>query len=75
MALELNQLNDYETFQVVPDGEMVPRGYKRIPYHIVFDVKFDGRLKSRLVAGGHRTPDVLVSFPWKPFVLDSLWPK
>ena len=25
---------------------------------MVFDVKFDGRLKSRLVAGGHRTPDV-----------------
>ena len=24
----------------------------------MFDVKFDGRLKSRLVAGGHRTPDV-----------------
>ena len=36
----------------------MPVGYKRIPYHIVFDVKFDGRLKSRLVAGGHRTPDV-----------------
>ena len=25
---------------------------------MVFDVKFDGWLKSRLVAGGHRTPDV-----------------
>ena len=25
---------------------------------MVFDVKFDGRLKSRLVAGGHRTPHV-----------------
>ena len=33
-------------------------GYKRIPHHIIFDVKFDGRLKARLVAGGHRTPDV-----------------
>jgi Reverse transcriptase (RNA-dependent DNA polymerase) len=26
-----------------------------IPYHCVFDVKFDGRRKCRLVAGGHRT--------------------
>ena len=24
----------------------------------MFDVKFDGRLKARLVAGGHRAPEV-----------------
>ena len=24
----------------------------------MFDVKFDGRLKARLVTGGHRSPDV-----------------
>lgn len=30
--------------------------YTRIPsYHIVFDVKFDGRKKARLVAGGNQT--------------------
>ena len=43
-------------FKVVPDGEPMPRGYKRIPHHIIHDVKFDGRFKSRLVAGGHRSP-------------------
>ena len=58
MGLEIGQLNDFQVFKVVPDGEPLPPGYKRIPYQIVFDVKFDGRLKSRLVAGGHRTPDV-----------------
>ena len=58
ISTELNQLEDYKTFIIVPDGQPIPRGYKRIPYHIVHDVKFDGRLKSRLVAGGHRTPDV-----------------
>jgi len=58
IALEIKQLNDYQTFIVVPDNQPMPRGYKRIPHHIVFDVKFDGRLKARLVAGGHRTPDV-----------------
>ena len=36
----------------------MPEDYTRIPYHIVFDVKFDGRCKARLVAGGHRTPNV-----------------
>ena len=58
--IELKQINDYQTFKVVPDGELIPKGYKRIPYHIVFDVKFDGRRKARLVAGGHRSPDVPV---------------
>ena len=56
IGLELKQLKDYKTFLVVPDGTPLPKGYKRIPYHIVFDVKFDGRKKSRLVAGGHRAP-------------------
>ena len=25
---------------------------------MIFDVKFDGRRKARLVAGGHRAPDI-----------------
>ena len=56
--IEMKQLDDYHTFKLVPKGELPPPGYKRIPHHIVFDVKFDGRLKARLVAGGHRTPFV-----------------
>ena len=52
IKLELDQIMSYQVFKALP------RGYRQIPYHIVFDVKFDGRLKSRLVAGGHRTPEV-----------------
>jgi hypothetical protein len=55
MKAEIDQINEFSTFQVLPDHERIPPGYKRIPYHLVFDVKVDGRLKSRLVAGGHRT--------------------
>ena len=55
IQLELNQIMAYEVFIVWPKGKPLPPGYKRIPYSIVFDVKFDGRLKSRLVAGGHRS--------------------
>ena len=55
---ELDQIHDFKTFKVVPDDEPMPLGYKRIPYHIIHDVKFDGRLKSRLVAGGHRSPEI-----------------
>ena len=35
-----------------------PKATKGSPCHIVHDVKFDGRLKSRLVAGGHMSPEV-----------------
>ena len=58
MNLELDQLNDFKVFKVLPDEYILPKEYKRIPYQIVFDVKFDGRKKSGLVAGGHRTPHV-----------------
>ena len=56
LLLEISQLLDFETFVVVPDGEPMPSEYKRIPHSLVFDVKFDGRLKSRLVAGGQDRP-------------------
>ena len=52
---ELDQINAYKTFRVLEDDDPLPKGYKRIPYHFVFDVKVDGRRKGRLVAGGHRT--------------------
>eukprot|EP00978_Attheya_sp_CCMP212_P039056 scaffold199471_cov16-Attheya_sp.AAC.1 len=33
----------------------MPEGYQLIPYHIVFDCKFDFRRKACLVAGGNFT--------------------
>ena len=58
IQLELDQIMSYEVFKVWPADQPLPTGYKRIPYHIVYDVKFDGRLKSRLVAGGHMSGEV-----------------
>ena len=58
IQLELDQIMGYKVFKILQPGEPLPKGYTRIPYHIVHDVKFDGRLKSRLVAGGHRAPIV-----------------
>ena len=55
ISKELAELDEYETFQALRKGVDVPEDYKRIPYRIVFDVKFDLRRKARLVAGGHRT--------------------
>jgi Reverse transcriptase (RNA-dependent DNA polymerase) len=54
---ELKQLTDYQTFIILNSAEDIPKGYQKIPYHIVFDVKYDLRHKARLVAGGNWTVD------------------
>jgi hypothetical protein len=51
---ELKQINEYETFRL-PNEDDVLEEYQLIPYHLVYDVKFDGRRKARLVAGGNWT--------------------
>jgi hypothetical protein len=53
-AIELKQINEYETFRL-PTEDDVLSDYQMIPYHMIFDVKFDGRRKARLVAGGNWT--------------------
>ena len=55
MQIEIDQLHAHETFIPLEEHQHVPTGYKRIPYHCIYDVKFDGRRKCRLVAGGHMT--------------------
>ena len=54
-VLERQQLQDYNTFRDLGLGAPIPEGYQKIPCHMVYDVKHDGRHKSRFVAGGHRT--------------------
>ena len=50
---ELECLNEWKGFRILKKGEQPPKGYKQIPYHFVFDVKFqDLRHRARLVAGG-----------------------
>jgi hypothetical protein len=50
---ELKQLTDYQTFIVLHSGRDIPTGYQKIPYYMDFEVKYDLRHKSRLVAGGN----------------------
>jgi hypothetical protein len=52
---ELKQPIDYQTFIVLDSGEDIPTGYQKIPYRMIFDVKYDLRHKARLVAGGNWT--------------------
>jgi len=58
MEKEIRQLDEYKVFETVKELEEVPTDYQKIPYHFVFDVKFDLRRKARLVADGNWTePD------------------
>ena len=52
---ELEQLTEFKVFRTLAKGEVLDPEYKQIPYHIVFDVKFDLRCKARLVADGNWT--------------------
>lgn len=55
VALEMEQLDEYDTFKDYGLNAAPPPDHKRIRVHLVFDVKHDGRHKARLVADGHLT--------------------
>ena len=55
IKIELKQLTDYQTFIVLDSGGSIPRGYQKIPYHLLFDVKFDLRHRARFDAGDNGT--------------------
>ena len=43
-------------FKKLESGDIVPIGYQRVNFHIIFDIRMeDFRRKARLVAGGHMT--------------------
>ena len=54
-SLEIAQIDEYNTTRDLGLNAPVPEGYTKIPCHMIYDVKHDGRHKARFVAGGHRT--------------------
>jgi hypothetical protein len=51
-------IHEFNSFKVLEDGEITPFGYKKVPYHVIFACKVDGRRKARLVIDGNRSPPV-----------------
>jgi hypothetical protein len=51
--VELEQIDEYQTFTDKGKGYRPDKEYKRINVHMVYARKADGRHKARLVAGGH----------------------
>ena len=54
-AISKEMKNVMTAFEFLEEGQRAPIGYKRIPLHMIFDVKMDFTRKARLVAGGHVT--------------------
>ena len=48
-------MGEHRVFKKLPMGNVPDDEYQQIPYHFVFDVKFDLRHRARLVAGGNWT--------------------
>ena len=51
----MDKIMSFDTFKILEDGEPLEEDYKKIPLHMCFAVKWDGRHKARLVAGGNHT--------------------
>ena len=51
----MDKILGFDTFEILEPGESAPDDYQRIPLHMCFAVKWDGRRKARLVAGGNHT--------------------
>ena len=58
---ELSQIEECETFEDKGKGAKVPKDFKLIRCHFVFDVKHDGHHKAQYVAGGRLTDPPLDS--------------
>jgi ADP-heptose:LPS heptosyltransferase len=54
-SLEMAQLDNYDCFHDQGKGVEIPKGFKKICVHLIYDVKHNGRHKARLVADGHLT--------------------
>ena len=57
-AIKKELKNVKVAFQLLENDEPLPVGSTHIPYHIIFDVKYDLTRKARLVAGHHKHKDV-----------------
>jgi hypothetical protein len=72
-SLEMVQLDDYNCFHDQGKGVNIPKGFKNIRFHLIYDIKHDGRHKARLVADGHLT-DIPVDSVYSGVVtLQGLW--
>jgi hypothetical protein len=61
-SLEMVQLDSYNCFQCQGKGVDIPKGFKKIQVHLIYDVKHNGRHKAWLVADGPSSTSLLTVF-------------
>ena len=48
-------------FEVIEDGNRTSAAHKKVPFHMIYDIKMNFTRKARLVAEGCRTPNLVTS--------------
>ena len=56
-AIKPEMENVSVAFEVLEDGKRPSASHKRVPFHMIYDIKMDFTRKARLVAEGCRTPN------------------
>ena len=49
------------SFEILEDGKRPSAAHKKVPFHMIYDIKMDFTRKARLVAEGCRTPNPVTS--------------
>ena len=53
--MELQQLQEYDTFRDLGENGKIPQDYNKISTHLIYAVKHDGNHKARMISDGHLT--------------------
>ena len=56
-AIKHKMENVSVAFEILEDGKRPSAAHKKLPFHMIYDIKMDFTRKSRLVAEGCRTPN------------------
>ena len=48
-------------FEILEDGKRPSAAHKKVPFHMIYDIKMDFTRKARLVSEGCRTPNPVTS--------------
>ena len=73
IKLEIDQQNNYNTYEDLDLNEKFSKEYKNTKLYFIFDVKYDSRYKARLIADEHLTGISLSSIYSSIVFLKGIW--
>ena len=60
-AIKREMENVSVAFEILEDGKRPSAAHKKVPFHMIYDIKMDFTRKAMLVAEGCRTPNPVTS--------------